>query len=91
MVPVFAVLASVPIDTGEAKLPVASDNCAVYIFPAVNVPVLVNGTLKVLQAQKGLPVIVPVVIVLLVVTVDSRMLSTAKEGSLPALSLLFTQ
>lgn len=32
---------SVPIFTGLAKLPVASDNWAVNIFPTVNVPLIV--------------------------------------------------
>lgn len=32
---------SVPIFTGLAKLPVASDSCAVNIFPDVNVPLMV--------------------------------------------------
>jgi hypothetical protein len=32
---------SVPIVTGLVKLPAASDSCAVNIFPAVNVPLMV--------------------------------------------------
>lgn len=32
---------SVPIATGLAKLPVASESCAVNIFPDVNVPLMV--------------------------------------------------
>ena len=32
---------SVSMATGLAKLPVASDSCAVNIFPAVNVPLMV--------------------------------------------------
>ncbi len=34
-----------PISTGEVKLPLPSDNCAVKTFPALNVPEIVNGTL----------------------------------------------
>ena len=58
-----AVLVSVPILTGVVKLPVAPDNCAVKIFPALNVPVAVKGTLTEAPAQNGLPEIVPVAIV----------------------------
>jgi hypothetical protein len=90
MVPVSAVEVSVPIAVGAAKLPNASDNCAVYTFPAVKVPVAVKGTFIEPQAQKGLPAIAPVVIVLLAVTAVRVMSSTANEGSLPA-ELLFLQ
>ena len=58
-----AVPAKVPIVTGAAKLPAALESCAVKVFPAVNAPVIVKGTLTVAQAQNGLPAIVPVVIV----------------------------
>ena len=47
--------------TGEAKLPAAFDNWAVYILPALKVPTLVKGTeteapVEALT-QNGLPVI----------------------------------
>jgi len=35
---------SVPIFTGDAKLPLAFDNWAVKIFPELKVPLLVYGT-----------------------------------------------
>ena len=36
---------------GIAKEPVASESCAVKVFPALNVPVVVKGTLIVSPAQ----------------------------------------
>ena len=50
----------VPILIGEAKLPVAFDNCAVNIFPEVKVPAIVNGTEITDPAQNGEPVMDPV-------------------------------
>jgi hypothetical protein len=41
----------VPIETGEAKLPVASESCAVKIFPVLHVPLIEYGTVKVLPAH----------------------------------------
>ena len=52
----------VPMDTGEAKLPLALDNCAVKTFPDVKVPVIVNGTLIEEPEQYDVGEIVPVVI-----------------------------
>jgi hypothetical protein len=67
ILPEFAVLDKVPMVVGVVKEPVALDNCAVYIFPALYVPVLVNGTVTAAPVvgvtQKGEPLIVPVVIV----------------------------
>ena len=48
--------------TGLAKLPPAFDNCAVNVFPAGKVPVIVKGTDTVDPAQKLRGFIVPVVI-----------------------------
>ena len=66
--PILAVELNVPILTGEAKLPAAFDNSAVYIFPPLNVPEEVKAidpVSSVLQSTvKGLPVIAPDVIVL---------------------------
>jgi hypothetical protein len=45
---------NIPILTGEEKLPVPSDNCAVKIFPLVNVPPKVKGTLTASPAQNVL-------------------------------------
>ena len=53
----------VPILTGETKLPVAFDSCAVNIFPELKVPETVNGTDTIDPAQNGKPVIIPVEIV----------------------------
>jgi hypothetical protein len=57
MVPAL-VEVSVPMATGLAKLPVASESCAVNMFPAVKVPLMVYGTFTAAPAQKGEPVIV---------------------------------
>ena len=57
-----------PISTGEAKLPVASESCAVKLFPALNVPVAVNAMVPlapvVQSIEKGPPVMAPAVMVL---------------------------
>ena len=52
------------------------------MLPAVKVPVEVNGTLKLLPAQKGLPEIVPVVIVFEALGMVILILSTIIGGSL---------
>ena len=70
IVPELEVDAKVPIAVGMTKLPAASDSCAVYIFPPVKVPAEVKSTApaSVVPAQstvKGLPVTVPVVIVVI--------------------------
>ena len=54
---------NVPIAVGVPHVPVELDNCAVKTFPDVNVPTIVNGTETAAPAQKGEPVMVPVVIV----------------------------
>ena len=87
--PKLAVLGKVPIFTGLAKLPAASLNCAVYTFPAVKVPVLLNGNVAVAPAQKG-PTKFPAVMVLAEAGLVSCILVTAKEGSIPTPSLSFT-
>ena len=46
-----AVLVEVPIFIGDAKLPLASDSCAVKIFPAGKVPEIVNGIETATPAQ----------------------------------------
>ena len=46
ILPEFAVLVNVPKVVGDANEPLELDNCAVYTFPLLNVPVEVNGTLK---------------------------------------------
>ena len=43
---------SVPMFTGEAKFPVASESCAVKIFPEVNEPLVVNATLTLFPIHK---------------------------------------
>jgi hypothetical protein len=49
--------------TGEAgNEPFASLNCALNTLPELKLPVTVYGTLTLLPAQIGLPLIVPVVI-----------------------------
>ena len=59
IISVFEVLVTAPIETGEAKLPAAFDNCAVYTLPPLKVPTLVKGTETVAPVedvtQKGLP------------------------------------
>jgi hypothetical protein len=52
-----------PIFTGEPKLPLASDNCAVKTFPALKVPDIVYGTETPDPGQNGEPEIVPVAMV----------------------------
>ena len=42
---------SVPMDTGLAKLPLLLLNCAVNTLPALNVPLMVNGTPMAAPAQ----------------------------------------
>ena len=44
IIPELAALFKVPIGVGVAKLPVASDNWAVYMFPNPKVPVEVTTT-----------------------------------------------
>ena len=58
-----AVLERVPIFTGEAKLPDASESCAVKTFPLLNAPEIVKGTETIVPAQKGEPEMDEVVIV----------------------------
>ena len=50
----------VPILTGDAKLPLPFDSCAVNIFPELKVPEMVKGMETIDPAQNGEPVIVPV-------------------------------
>ena len=54
------VCVSVPTVTGEEKLPLASDSCAVKTFPERKVPVMVKGMETAAPAQNGEPDIVPV-------------------------------
>ena len=65
VVPLLASLTSVPMFTGETKLPEAFDNCAVYVL-LVKVPELVKGTETVAPVeavtQNGLPTIGVVVV-----------------------------
>jgi hypothetical protein len=51
------VLAMVPIFTGAVKLPEASLNSAVKIFPALNVPDRVKGTLTAPPSHSGLEIL----------------------------------
>lgn len=44
--PVLAVLFNVPMVTGAANEPLASDNWAVYMLPLLKFPVEVNATLN---------------------------------------------
>src|SRR5437016_4496785 len=50
-----AVSENVPIVTGLAKLPEALLNWAEYVFPGLNAPVFVKGTLTAAPAQKVEP------------------------------------
>ena len=60
-----------PITVGVLKLPVAFDSSAVKTFPELKVPVTVKGMLTLAPAQNGLPVIVPVDILVVVALVYS--------------------
>ena len=80
----------IEVDVGTAKLPVPSETWAVNVLPALNTPVMVNGTLMVEQAQKGLPTIAPKVM-LLAEGVARVISSMATEGSVPTPSSLFFQ
>jgi len=63
IVPLLAILDKVPIlAVPLEKEPELFESCAVYTFPEIKVPVLLNGTETEAPAQKGEPFIGPVVI-----------------------------
>ena len=74
---------NVPIVTGEAKLPLASDNCAVKTFPKVKVPVMEKGTETFDPEQNGEPAIAPVDIVFLAANTKYLFVPMASEPVTP--------
>ena len=78
MVPAFVEVKE-PMLTGAEKLPVASDNWAVKILPAVKVPLEVNVIATVDPGQKGDQEIADVVIVFFAAKTKKRLAPITSE------------